>query len=92
MKLRLHNTLDATSQLLQSALWPRAHESNANESVSGRAYREGVIEGRVWPLKLQRLIDRVFQLFGDRDHCRNAYETDLVRSEHYIERHKGYTR
>jgi hypothetical protein len=59
--------LDSVSQILNVALL----NGDANESISGRAYREN------WATTV-KIIDAV--LFFDPDHCRNAYLSDLARA------------
>ena len=59
--------LDSISQTLNVALL----NGDANESISGRAYREN------WATTV-KIIDAV--LFFDPDHCRNAYLSDLARA------------
>ena len=59
--------LDSFSQVLNVALL----NGDANESVSGRAYREN------WSAAV-KIIDAVF--WFDFDHCRNAYLSDLARA------------
>jgi hypothetical protein len=59
---------DALSQLLNVALL----NGDANESISGRAHREG------WRIA-ERIIDTLFRPL-EKDHCRVAYETDLARA------------
>ena len=92
MPNRLHNVLDALTQLLNCAVLPGADDTNANESTSGRCYRRGVMEGSAGWLRARNLIDRLFSLFGDADHCGNAYRADLTRAQMYIERHGRYDR
>ncbi len=59
--------LDSLSQVLNVALL----NGDANESVSGRAYREN------WETVV-KIVDSLF--FIDPDHCRNAYLSDLARA------------
>ena len=59
--------LDSFSQFLNVALL----NGDANESISGRAYREN------WAVAV-RIIDAV--MFLEPDHCRNAYLSDLARA------------
>ena len=76
MRRRLHNILDALTQLGNVLLLPGADDTNANESISGRCYRKGVIEDRaswLWPA---RVIDT---LLGA-GHCRSAYDEDVSRA------------
>ena len=59
--------LDSFSQVLNVLLL----NGDANESVSGRAYRQN------WETSV-KIIDAV--LWFDPDHCRNAYLSDLARA------------
>jgi hypothetical protein len=63
----LTRVFDATSQLLNVVLL----NGDANESISGRSYREG------W-VTTADIIDTI--LFWDEDHCSCAYEADLARA------------
>lgn len=71
---RLLNIGDALSQLMQVTFAPRPQDTNANESLSGRSYRE-----RWWT---QRVIDAIF--FWEPDHCRKAVERDAIRAREYL--------
>ena len=59
--------IDSLSQVINVALL----NGDANESISGRAYREN------WSAAVN-IIDSVF--WFDPDHCRNAYLSDLARA------------
>lgn len=72
---RLWNIGDALSQLVNCLALPRAGDTNANESISGRAHREG------WRLA-ERGINALF--FFDPDHCRRAYERDKARARNLL--------
>ena len=74
---RLIKVGDALSQLINVALLPRHHETTANESISGRAYRCG------WK-KTQHFIDFVFTPF-ERNHCRLSHEADLKRAKDLLD-------
>jgi hypothetical protein len=81
---RLKNTLDATTQLLNCLLLPSPFDTNANESISGRMYREG----RRVP---RNLIDWFFlKVFGEENHCYNSFISDLRRAEALIKSHGHY--
>jgi len=71
---RLLNIGDALSQLVQVAVCPRPHDTTANESLSGRSYREG------WRTRL--VIDALF--FWDAGHCRQAVLRDRARAREYL--------
>ena len=71
---RLLNIGDALSQLMQVTFAPRAQDTSANESLSGRSYREGW-----WT---QRVIDAIF--FWEPDHCRLAAIRDRKRAIEYL--------
>ena len=44
-----------------------------DETLSSRSFRWDKDGKRSWPRKL---IDKVFLLFGDKDHCRESYENE----------------
>jgi hypothetical protein len=67
---RLWKVGDALSQLANVALMPNHKQTNANESISGRAYRQQ------W--RIQKVINLLF--FWQENHCKNAYELDLGRA------------
>jgi len=74
---RLIAIFDALSQLANVALLPRLHETTPNESISGRAYRQG------W-VRTVRVIDFLFR-WKETEHCRRAYENDVERARDYLE-------
>lgn len=88
---RARNVLDALTQLGNALLLPRPFDTNANESVSGRCYREAVLEqrGGAW-LVARNAIDWIFEIIGQQEHCLGAYLTDLARGDEYRERHQRY--
>lgn len=69
---------DATSQWFNVALW----NGDPNECISGRSWREGR-KIRIW-------IDRLFRLFGDKDHCRRAYQKDNEWAFYRVAKHRIY--
>jgi hypothetical protein len=71
---------DALSQLLNvlSPFWPYQN-TNPNESVSGRAYREGRV-------KLKKAINTLF--FWQEDHCKEAFEKDLQRARNLLSQYE----
>lgn len=69
---RLIKAGDALSQFCNVAFLPNHHQTNANESISGRAYRQK------WTW-VRASIDLIFSPF-ERNHCRKAYEADLKRA------------
>ncbi len=73
MTSRLFKIGDALSQLANVALLPMHHETTANESISGRAYRCG------WR-RTEAVINWLFSPW-EKDHCRQAYEADRLRAE-----------
>ena len=88
---RGRNVLDALTQLGNALFLPRPFDTNANESISGRCYREAVFEkrGGVW-LVAHKAIDWLFEIVGQQEHCLGAYLTDLARGDEYRERHQRY--
>ena len=77
---RLGKVGDALSQLLNVALLRNHHDTDANESISGRSYRKG------WT-RAERAINAL--LFWDADHCRSAFYRDLERARAVQKRHEG---
>lgn len=75
MKERLIKIGDALSQLINVAFLPRVSETTANESVSGRAYRQS------W-VKTVFFIDWLFSPWED-DHCQKSHEADLKRAKEF---------
>lgn len=73
---RLYKVGDALSQLVNVALLPNHRSTNANESISGRAYRMN------WK-RTVKVIDWLFSPW-EKDHCRLSYEADLKRAEDYL--------
>lgn len=73
---RLVKIGDAASQLVQVSICPRVEDTTANESLSGRAYREG------WWIR--HPINWVF--FWQENHCRRAYYRDGDRAAEYLEK------
>ena len=68
---------DALSQLANVLLL----NGDANESISGRAHRQG------WTTT-ERLIDAIFAPW-ELQHCRIAYLMDVARAKKLIEDHDG---
>lgn len=77
MTSRLSKILDAVSQLCNVAFLPNHQDTNANESISGRAHRAS------WRTA-ERLIDII--LWWDHPHCKNAYERDVQRAREVVEK------
>lgn len=63
-----YKLLVACDQLLNALLggWP-------DETLSSRCWRWHVAGVRSWPC---RCLDRLAALFGDREHCRQSYESE----------------
>lgn len=81
MTARLVKIGDALSQLLNVAFLPAHHDTNPNESISGRAHRCG------WR-RTERLIDWLFSPF-EREHCRRAYLNDVERARVLVREHES---
>lgn len=64
------SVLIALDQLLNALAggWP-------DETVSSRAWRWHVANVRHWP---QRLLDRVAKILGDKNHCRESFESERL--------------
>lgn len=65
---RAKRILIAVDQLFNAIFngWP-------DETISSRAWRWHLSGARSWPC---RLLDGAARLFGDRDHCRESYESE----------------
>jgi hypothetical protein len=76
---RLQRTAGLCSQIVN--VW--VFDGEADETVSGRAWRQGVLEkDPIWARRRKR-IDWVFAKLRDPDHCRKSHEKD-VRFAHVI--------
>jgi hypothetical protein len=73
---RLIKIGDAISQLINVALLPGHATTTANESISGRAHRQG------WK-RIERAIDWLFA-WWEPDHCRRSHEADLRRAAEFV--------
>ena len=82
MTSRLYKIGDALSQLANVLLLPKHHQTNANESISGRAYRMR------W-LRTQIVIDWLFSPF-ESDHCKKSHEADIERAKDLLKQDKYY--
>lgn len=69
---------DALSQLFNVTFLPRHRETNANESISGRAHRMG------WK-RVEWCIDILFTPW-ESEHCRQAHEKDRWRAQELLKR------
>jgi hypothetical protein len=87
MKRRILNSLDALSQLVNCLIFPNAEGTNANESISGRSYRLGVLEGHSGWGRLKRLIDALFR----GPHCKDSYQSDVSRAAKLLSDHRRYS-
>lgn len=76
MKERLIKIGDALSQLGNVAFLPRHAETNANESISGRAWRQG------W-YRTVIIIDWLFS-WWEADHCQKSHEADIKRAKDFV--------
>jgi hypothetical protein len=75
-KVRIIASFDAISQWMNVTFLPRIKDTNSNESISGRSYREGV----VWKIKF---IDFIFS-WMESEHCRKSFEADYERARNYV--------
>ena len=76
MKEYLLRVGDATSQWFNATLF----NGSANESISGRAYRE--------QRKHMFIIDGIFAWFGDYNHCRESYLNDVKYAGRLLALHR----
>ncbi len=72
--------LSITSQTLN--VW--FLNGHPDESISARAFRRGHLEVDYKWARVQRAIDRLFSPF-EKDHCKGAFMTDLLRSLDYVD-------
>lgn len=58
-----------------------------DETISGRAYRQGVLQSPPSPrwARARRIIDRLF--WFDPDHCRKSHEADLAFARAVLAHH-----
>ena len=74
---KLQRTATLCSQFVNVWLF----DGSEDETVSGRAYREGVVGGDpIWKRRAAR-IDWWFErlpFIGEFDHCRKSHEVDLI--------------
>ena len=71
---------DALSQLVNVAVLPRHRETTANESISGRCYRER--------RPFTRVIDALFFWQRNPGHCERAYLADVARAKAFKAQHR----
>ena len=74
---RFNKIRDAFSQLLNVTFLPCHDQTNANESISGRCYRQGWTRAEKW-------INWLFSPW-EKDHCREAYNLDVRRAKELLE-------
>lgn len=77
---RLLKIGDALSQLVNVAFLPNHKDTNANESISGRAHRCG------WK-RTEKFINALFNVI-EKDHCKLSYEADLLRAKQTLDQAK----
>lgn len=60
---------------------------HVDETVSGRAYRQGVLQSPPSPrwARARRIIDRLF--WFDPDHCRKSHEADIAFARAILAHH-----
>lgn len=68
---RLVNLLVLSSQFLNVIIF----DGNPDETVSGRSYREGVLNGNAVWHRRHEMINKLF--LWDDQHCRNSYLKDV---------------
>lgn len=67
---------DLSSQALNTILLG----GDPDESISGRSYRQGALEGhKGWAL-MRKFVDVLFSVY-EQDHCKKAYQADLERAK-----------
>ena len=81
MTSRIVKAGDALSQFVNVAFLPKHHETDANESISGRAYRQD------WAIR--KLINILF--FWQEDHCKEAYFADVDRARALVQASENFS-
>lgn len=56
-----------------------------DETISGRAYRQGVLQGNARWARARRIIDRLF--WFDPDHCRKSHAADRAFARAILAQH-----
>ena len=85
---RLQRTATLVSQFLN--VW--IFDGMEDETISGRAWREGVLGGDPIWARRRKIIDKLFLVitFGrDVDHCRKSHEVDLINVVPFCDILKG---
>jgi len=77
---RLSRLASVGSQFLNVLIF----NGHPSESISGKAYRLGVIEGWPWQYKAMKLIDLLF--FWENQHCKRAHLLDVAMALYFKER------
>ncbi len=69
-----HTLGDALSQLLNALLF---HSGNANESLSGRCWRQ---RDHWFFGRLRVVVDALSRLVGETEHCEKSHAADVARA------------
>ena len=83
--IRLKMIGSAASQLLNVITARNLDETGPNESISARSYRQG-LRRRVW------LDWAAWVIFGQYNHCKKAYMSDVQDAYALIAEYEGTTR
>ena len=96
IKHNIWQTLVSLDQLINCLFWTlvsilvrpencQSRKAWADEPLSSRCWRLS-LAGKDWPRKI---IDGLFLIFGEKDHCRDAYESERLGRQLPPELRKG---
>lgn len=74
-KQYIKNVLIAIDQLVNTLL-----KGEPDETMSSRVYRNWIKHGYWYCGAAVKILDCVFGLLGDEEHCKNSYENELNRT------------
>ena len=58
-----------------------------DETISGRAYRRGTLDGNLIWMKVGKFINKIF--FFQYNHVKSSYDHDIKRAKRVVEQHGG---
>ena len=74
---RFEKIIISISQFINVFFLPNPEQTNSNETISGRFYRQG------WT-KSEKFINWLFSPW-EKDHCKEAYNLDVRRAKELLE-------
>lgn len=75
--MRRRKILTSISQFLNVTFLPNPEQTNSNETISGRCYRQNWIN---WEKRINWLFSR-----WEKDHCKESYIRDVRRAKELLE-------